>query len=148
MALATITGTLADFGRGNLAARQPEIIFNPSGPTTVISDGSTLAGVPIVVTPDSAGAWSQSFVPYDDQSPRRYLTMQIRMLDPGAEYIYIDFPDWQILVPTTGGRLTDILDLPLDAGFVWSVAGETIPAEARPGDWLLNTLTSDVFKLS
>lgn len=128
--------------------RMPELIFTPSGATTAISDGGTISAVPIVVTPNSDGFWSQTFTPYFDNSPRRYLSLQIRMLNPGADYTYIDFPDWKIMVPSGVSRLVDILDLPMDAGFAWSTAGGSIPNEARAGDWILDTLTSDLYKLS
>lgn len=148
MALATITGTLADFKRGNLAERNPELVFTPSAPTTTIAGGFLLSAVPVTVIPNSSGVWSVRLEEFENMNFPVHYTLQIRLLDPVAGYIFIDFPDWKIFAPIGGGPLTSIITGPVGGGLIWTVPDDEIPEGAQPGDLMLNTTTDDLFRIS
>lgn len=146
MATVQVTGTLADFGRGNLAARSPELVFTLSGPT-VTPDRFVLSAVPVTVTPAADGSFTAALEATDEMNPRQHYTVQIRLLDPAAGYVHIDFPDWTITVPAGGGAFPDLINGPLNIGWVWIVPGGAIPAEARSRDLLWDPSTDDVFTI-
>lgn len=147
MATVQVTGTLADFGRGSLAARSPELIFTPSAATTTISDGYLLAAVPITATLFPGGFFTVGLEESENTTDGIHYTAQIRLLDPDAGYIYVDFIDWKIVVPNGGGQLRDMGDSRATGAVVWTVPDGEIPAEARPNDLLLDTTTYDLFRL-
>lgn len=145
--MALVTGTLADFGRGNLAARNPELVFTPSAATTTIDDSYLLTAVPIVVTPSADGSFTVDLEPVDNMTTPVFYRIQVRLLDSVAGYVFIDFPDWRLAVPFEGGALHDLVPFPVAGGAVWTTATGDIPDEAVEGDLLFDTSTSDLFRL-
>lgn len=148
MALATITGTLADFGRVSLSSRSAELIFTPSAPTTTIAGGFLLSAAPIVVKPASNGSWSVALEEFENMHFPCFYTLKIRLLDPAAGYIWVDFPEWKIYVPFGGGTLAEVVAAPVGGGLIWTVPDDEIPDGAAAGDLMLNTTTSDLFRIS
>ena len=71
----------------------------------------------------------------------------IRCLDEFAGFARVSNPNWVITVPFEGGRIGDLLNIPLDAGWVWETPDGSIPGLAKVGDLLLDTSTSDLFRI-
>ena len=145
--MATVTGTLLDVGLESVQDRSPELVWTPSSATTTI-DGNLITAVPITTIPAADGAWLVELVSTEITTPPITYSLRIRLLDPASGFTWVDFPDWVITVPVEGGALPDFTNVPMGGGIVWEVAGGTIPALARPGDLMLNTLTSDLYRLS
>jgi hypothetical protein len=144
--MAIVTGTLADFGRANLITLNPELLFYPEDTTT---SGSMLlmADKPVSAVIDNAGNWTANLEPTENMSPRRYYKLRIRCRDTSGEFVYADFPDWKLYVPSGGGEITSLLDTPLDTGWVWVIDGGTDPAAARSGDLLFDSSTDNLYRL-
>jgi hypothetical protein len=145
--MATVTGTLLDVGLESVQDRSPELVWTPSSTTTTI-DGNLITALPITTIPAADGSWSVELVSTEVTAPPITYRLRINLRDPASGFTWVDFPDWAINVPVEGGALPDFTDVPVGGGIVWEVAGATIPALARPGDLMLNTLTSDLYRLS
>jgi hypothetical protein len=144
--MATVTGTLADFGRANLIDLSPELLFYPEDTTT---SGSYLlmANKPVSAVIDIWGNWTVSLEPTESMSPRRYYKLRIRCRDVSGGFVYADFPDWKLYVPPAGGNIAALLDTPLDTGWVWVIDGGSDPAAARSGDLLFDSSTDNLYRL-
>lgn len=144
--MAIITGTLVDVGLDPVTARYPELVWVPSAPTTTLN-GQLVTAVPVETIPSSNGTWTAELISTNETSPPITYSLRIRLLDPASGYVWMDFPDWKISVPWEGGNLSDLIGAPLATGVVWEVEGDTVPESARAGDLLLNTLTSDLYRI-
>lgn len=138
--MAFVTGTLTDFGLAALAAYAPEIVFTPSGPG--VNDTTLFATRPISVTPAANGSFAVNLAPTEDIRPDRWYAISMRWLDSSGGYIGVDFPDWQLRVPSAGGKVNDLLNVPANPGQVW--VSETPPTNPSPGTWWLNPTTGDL----
>jgi len=120
--MATVTGTLWDFGLASIAQYMPQIIFTPSGPAT--TETKLFATRPIVVTPAVGGAFSVDLKSTDDVQPAVWYRATVRWLDSAGEYVSQDSPDFKLFVPAAGGAigslLRDVIPFPSE---VW--VGET-----------------------
>jgi hypothetical protein len=140
--LATVTGTLTDFGLAALAAYSPQLIFTPSGPA--INTTSLLGTRPITVTPAADGTFTVTLATTEDMQPATWYTISAQWLNSTGGYIGRDFPEWQLFVPTAGGNITALLSIPTNPAQVW--VNPVAPANPTPGTWWLNPLTADLFE--
>jgi hypothetical protein len=144
--MAIVTGTLLDVGLKNIYSRTPELVWTPSSATTTTA-GELLTALPIITTVGADGSWSVNLTASELCIPQITYSLKIRLLDPAAGYVWVDFPDWIFNIPFEGGPITTLVNARASAGMVWEVAGDTIPSLANPGDLMLNTLTSDLYRI-
>jgi hypothetical protein len=152
--MATVTGTLADFGLSLLTAYSPKIIFTPSGPATGPGAGSArflLATRPIECIPAPDGKFSVELYPNEASIPATHYTIRIEWRDPNAfdddrGYVGRDDPDWELVVPNLGGSIADLLKLPSNPAQTW--VGDLPPDNPTPGTWWLLPSTGDIFEWS
>lgn len=128
--MAAVTGTLKTFGMESLTGKQPMIVFEANKPA-MGSGGELFATDPIKVTPASDGAFSARLQPTENlTSDGVHYKMWIEYLDSANNYVRVDNPDWTLRVPTAGGSLGDLLQLPkLNSALV-------ITSPTRPAVWL------------
>jgi hypothetical protein len=132
--MATVTGTLHDFGMGPLAAFSPKITFRPSGPG--VTGAKLLATKPITVVPDESGYFTVELEPTDAIHPDRWYTIAIEWLDASIEYIGKDIlVDWKLRVPQAGGPIGQLVEAPSNPAQVWT--GLTPPMLPTRGTWWL-----------
>ena len=146
--MAIVTGTLKDVGLESLYGHAAELHWIPSAATTML-DGTLISGMPKITPIAADDSWYQELVSSELCSPTiRYgLRVKILSLIPDLPPVWVDFPDWALWVPVEGGTLSSIADTPTAGTVVWEVAGDTIPALARPGDIMLDTTTSDLYRI-
>jgi hypothetical protein len=110
--MATVTGTLRNFGLANINHLDPEIIFQANRPATGGS-GQIFATDPIKVTPGAGGAWTVDLEPTETLlTADVYYIVSVEWRDPANNYMRADFPDWRLYVPTAGGVFGDLLAQP------------------------------------
>ena len=125
MATAAVTGKLSDFGLQPVAGLYPEIEFVASGPA-VASGGRLLITEPVRTTPTSDGDFTVNLQTSDDVVPLgTHYTMNVKWLDSAGNYVRVDSPNWKMRVPTGGGAIADLIQLPFGAALV--VTSPTAP---------------------
>ena len=151
--MATVTGTLSDFGVGEIRGLSPRIIFSPSGPATgSVNYSILLASRPIVVIPDAFGQFEVDLAPNDVLIPVTYYTVSIEwmvpdMFGPENGYIGTDYLQWKITVPSAGGPIGGMIATPSNPSQVW-IGPTPPPGDVLPGTWWLNTTTGDLLEWS
>lgn len=104
--MADVTGTLYDITGGHLAGKNPEIIF------TLDDTGVTQNGVyvtePSRVTPAGDGTFTVSLPSTDLMRDERYYKVSVEWQDEAGKPSRIDYPDWQLRIPTGGGPIGDL----------------------------------------
>lgn len=109
--MAVVTGTLSDFGLASLADMSPRIIFTPSGAGT---NGSQLfSSTPVVVYPDSTGAFSVTLAATDGVTPEVWYAVSIEHLNAGGEFTHFDVLGYRLYVPEVGGNIGEMPGAPL-----------------------------------
>lgn len=144
MAVATITGNLTDFSETKMNDYQPRITFSPSGPA--MNGQQMLVTRPIVVTPNSAGGFQVSLAPNENYSPATTYKVRVDWLDSGGNCVFSDHMPWDLVVPTTGGDIGDLLKVPANPASVW--ISETPPPRPTPGTWWLVPSTGNLYEWS
>lgn len=110
--MAAVTGTLKTFGLETLNGKRPVVVFEANKPA-VAPGGELFATDPIKVTPSADGAFSARLQPTENLTTDDvHYKMFIEYLDAANNYVRVDNPDWTLRVPTAGGTLTDLLQLP------------------------------------
>lgn len=142
--MATVTGALTDFGLKPFPELQPRLIFTPSGPS--MSNARLFATKPIIVTPFGSGSFTVDLQPTDRLRPVVWYTLTIEWLDPAGNYVSSDHLTWKLFVPTAGGELADLLDLPANPSLIW--VGPTPPPNPQPGQMWLNSITGTLSEWS
>ncbi|GAA0960168.1 hypothetical protein [Frigoribacterium faeni] len=104
--MATVTGTLSDFGYASLAPLRPEIAFIPSG--AGVFGGRLMATRPVTVTPGTSGYFEVDLVPADD----RWFQIRIAWLDPVSGAPDNDYVEPRLYVPELGGPIGHLLKAP------------------------------------
>jgi hypothetical protein len=104
--MATVTGTLYDIGGGHLAGKYPDLEFTLN--STAATAGGVYVTEPSIVTPAGDGTFTANLPATDLMRDDNYYTLAIRWQDSAGNMPRIDFPDWQIRVPTGGGNLGDL----------------------------------------
>lgn len=110
--MAVVTGTLKTFGLETLGSKRPVIVFEANKPGLSTS-GEVFATDPVKVTPAADGSWTARLQPTENLvTPDVSYTMFIEYMDSANNYVRLDNPDWKVRVPTAGGTLGDLLQLP------------------------------------
>lgn len=151
--MATVTGTLADFGLESLAQFAPEITFTPSGPAVFAP--YLMASKPISVIPAPDGTFSVDLFESFFGHPATWYTIKITWLNGANVPVGFDPIDWKLMVPEGGGALVDLLEVPSNPAQVWvgppdpndpsQPLGLTNPTS---GTWWLNPNTGDIYEWS
>lgn len=126
--MATVTGTLADFGLNSLASFSPQIVFTPSSAAVGgVAIPYLLATQPRVVIPASDGSFTATLVHTDILRGAKdiYYSIRIEWLDSAGNFVHVDFPDWKLYVPAAGGTIVDLIQAPWNPALVW--VGPTPP---------------------
>jgi hypothetical protein len=136
--MVAVTGNVSTFGLSSVPFYGAEVVFIPSSPA-VAGDRYVLSGREVRVPIEGgSGAFTANLAPTETTRPATFYRIRIESLDPANNFTYIDFPDWELRVPTTGGPIADLLDLSGNPAMVW--AGPTPPPVAPvPGMWWLDT---------
>lgn len=104
--MAVVNGTLYEVNGGHLAGKNPQLMF------TLNQTGTTAGGVyvtePSLVSPGSDGAWTADLASTDLMRDDCFYSLAIRWQDTAGNPARIDFPGWQIRVPTGGGFIGDL----------------------------------------
>lgn len=108
--MAVVTGTLWDIGNGHLVGKQPEIIFELNKPS--VKSGSLYVTEPLHVTPADDGTWRADLPWTTNMQDDAFYSVAIRWLDKANNYVRMDFPDWALQVPATGGLFSDLFGKP------------------------------------
>lgn len=140
--MATVTGSLLDFGMTSLVQRSPQIAFVPSG--AAAASGTILAATPVTVTPDNLGNFSVILQPTSELLADAWYTIRITVLDSAGNFTHIDFPEWKIRVPDAGGVISDLIGdaTAVNASFVYWQPTEPDPWPV--GTIWVNSVTGDV----
>jgi hypothetical protein len=104
--MAVVTGTVYEITGGHLVGKYPELVFTLNA--TAATSGGLYVTEPSIVAPASDGSFTTNLPSTDLMRDDNYYTLGIRWLDPAGNMTRIDFPDWQIRVPTGGGNVVDL----------------------------------------
>lgn len=140
--MATVTGTLNDFGLQAMAHLDPRIVFTLSGPAVTTSRVLLATRSIVVPVTEGHGFWSVELATTVGMRPERVINTRVEWRDPdfygeGSGFIGVDFHGWQLFVPPEGGSFADLVSAPSNPESVW--VGPTPPENAVPGTWWLNT---------
>lgn len=141
--MALVTGTLNTFAFATFINKAPRVVFTPSGPG--VSTKYVLATEPVEATFLNAQDFEVNLAVNEFVSPTTWYTLRIEWLDGAGNFTSVDFPDWKIRVPVGGGELGDLIDAPIDGGFIWTTTSPTDPPGSKPGDYILNPVTGDLY---
>ena len=133
-----VTGNVSTFGLESVSLAGAVIEFIPSNPA-MTGDRYVLTArtVRVPITPGS-GAFTATLATTETTRPATFYRIRIVSLDANANFTHIDFPDWELRVPTTGGPIADLLVLGANPGMVW--VGNSPPnTQIVPGVWWLVT---------
>ncbi|WP_309129487.1 hypothetical protein [Microbacterium sp.] len=114
--MATIWGTLSDFGLEALTPFKPVLKFLPSGPG--VKGNRLFSSRPVEAPVNATGAFSVLLEPTDGVIPKAWYTVSIEYLNPGGEYTSYDLLNYRLLVPAPGGAIGELPDTPLSADTV------------------------------
>lgn len=116
--MATVTGTLRNFGLANINYLDPQIIFEANKPA-LGPTGQIFATEPIIVIPTSDSSWTANLEPTEGLLTEDvYYTVSVRWRDPANNYMRADFPEWKLYVPSAGGVFGDLIQHPVNRSMV------------------------------
>lgn len=138
--MAVVTGTLYDIGGGHLAGKFPELVFTLND--TAATAGGVYVTEPSVIAPAGSGAFTADLPTTDLMRDDNYYTLQIRWQDAAGNRARVDFPDWQIRVPTGGGNLGDLRGPGTNMSMVY--VSLTRPDKALPLTWWFEQDPDDI----
>lgn len=138
--MATVTGTLTNFGLAALVGFSPRIIFAPN--TVAVSPDRIMAKQPIVVPVGPSGNFSVELAATVNLRPEAWYDISIEYLNPDGGYSSLDFAEFKLRVPTAGGDIPDLLDIPAVPAQVWVDVNP--PTSPTPGTLWLNPSTGDL----
>lgn len=130
--MATIYGTLTDFGLQTLTPYKPVLKFTPSGPG--VKGRRLFSERPVEVPVASDGSFSVLLEPTDGVAPKVWYTVSIEYLNDGGQYTSLDILGYRLFVPAPGGPIGEIPGAPLSADTV--LVGLTPPPPGFKGWWL------------
>jgi hypothetical protein len=90
--------------------KNPTIIFTLNAPNA--KSGVMLPTEPARITPASNGDFTAPLQSTTDMHDDAWYSVAIQWLDAAGEYKKIDFPDWALQVPTSGGSFSDLFGRP------------------------------------
>lgn len=130
--MATIYGTLTDFGLQTLTPYKPVLKFTPSGPG--VKGRKVFSGRPVEVPVASSGAFAVLLEPTDGVTPEVWYTVSIEYLNEGGQYTSLDILGYRLFVPAPGGAIGDLPGAPLSSDTV--LVGLNPPPPGYRGWWL------------
>ena len=131
--MATVTGNLKDIGGADMADRQGIVTFTLSQPNIMASGGGLRPDNTKKVTPGADGTFSTNLEPTTQMLADAWYNVKIEWVDTsGGLLAELQF---QIRVPSGGGTLSELADLPNGGGgganpLIWWV-GLTAPPSKR-----------------
>jgi len=135
--MATVTGTLTDFGLAALTAFQPTLIFTADSPA--VTTGGVLSARPIRVTPASDGSFTVDLVASSFTTPEVTYTLRIEWLDSAGGYIGLDILKG-LVVPPGSSNIDTLSSIPISRWWV----GVDPPPNPEANTWWLDTDTGDL----
>jgi hypothetical protein len=109
--MATVTGTLSDFGYASLAPYQPVVTFTPTGPG--VQGGRLLAAKPVSLSPGAGtGYFEVDLAPTEGIVPETWYQISISWLDTNAGWIEKNFVGTKLEVPELGGPIGYLVKSP------------------------------------
>lgn len=131
--MATITGTLSDFGLEPLSDRAPIIRFIPSA--AGVNGARLFASTPITVTPAPDGSFAVELASTDGVVPDAWYTVQIEHLNSGGVPTHFDVLGLRIYVPLDyDGPMSELPGVPLSPDTV--LVSLDLPPQGFKGYWL------------
>ncbi|MCT2085027.1 hypothetical protein M3D75_02755 [Microbacterium enclense] len=142
MALATVTGTLRDFGGELDTSISPRIVFRPNG--AAVGGGGLLFSRPVIVdTFGGGGAWSVQLESTDAlwnvTGGDVWYDVTVDRLTSGADWAPWDHPGSRLKVPPAGGVFSALVTAPTNPAQMW-VGPAVTAAQCAPG-WNVPTQT-------
>lgn len=110
--MALVEGSILDLTAGSMNPLEVEVVFTLNAPNTYpagSSVGRIIPTEPAVVKPDASGNFSVNLAVTTAMINEAWYNIQIRWLGADAGAALIDFPDWQLIVPTEGGNLGELV---------------------------------------
>jgi hypothetical protein len=104
--LPTVTGTLTEIAGGHLAGKFPELVFALNKPG--ITGSTVYPTEQATITPASDGTFTVSLADTTKMLDDSYYTLSIQWFDRSGNFNRIDYPEWQIRVPSSGGPIGDL----------------------------------------
>lgn len=148
--MAVVTFKLNDAGVASMANLFPKALLIPDGPAVLPTSPTDyfIPSKPVaaVLAPDGV-TFSVELFPSSWTQPRTLYRLVVMWHEPAGNFIDQDAPPWRFNVPPEGGNLSDMLDAPLDGGFVWATTDPGIPPHAKPGDLVYNPDTDDLDRI-
>lgn len=105
-----VTGNVRDIAGSAMDGKQIQVIFELIQPN---ANGANLYPTePKVITPGADGSFSVSLAQTSNMVDAGGYRMRMRWIGSDANATLIDFPDWLIVVPSSGGSLGDLITSP------------------------------------
>lgn len=137
--MATVTGTLTDFGLQALTPYAPTLVLIPAKPA-VSADGGVLATRPLRVTPAADGSFTfNPVVASVDTSPETMYALRIEWLDSASNYTGMDLLSG-LVVPLGLSQINDLSGIPVSRWWV----GPEPPDDPEAHTWWLDTTNGDL----
>ena len=144
--MAVITGLLQDFGGNPLNGVAARIVFSPSGPA--LQGSGIFTTRPQYAYPATDGSFSIQLIENGGLHPATWYNVWIEHLDVGTNYVRRDDLIWQLIVPSGGGPIGDLIAAPIQTFQVWVVAGGTEPLGSKSGDFIFNPINDDFLRIN
>ena len=110
--MALVSGSVLDLTAGSMDPLEIEVVFTLNAPNTYAagsSAGRIIPTEPAVIKPDSSGDFTVNLAVTTAMVNEGWYNLQLRWLGADSGTALIDFPDWQIIVPSAGGNLGDLV---------------------------------------
>ncbi|WP_426302782.1 hypothetical protein [Arthrobacter sp. R-11] len=124
-----VTGTLWDMGLGHLVSKHPELVWTLNAPNAKASGLFTTE--PVRTTPAADGSFSATLASTTDMQDEAWIRLSVQWSDAAGNFQKVDFPDWRIEVPTTGGSFPNLITGPAGNSRMVYVS-LTPPEDPRP----------------
>lgn len=129
-----VTGNLTDVGLGHLVGLNPEVEFTLNAPN--VSGSNIFATRPQAVAVPSSGAFSLTLADNMSMRDESWYTMRVRWQEPGRPnetgWAAVDIHDWKIIVPASGGSISDLTGGALPSNMRFVYVSLTAPAVTTP----------------
>lgn len=147
--MALITGVLADFERKAMTTRHPVLEFHPSGPGVRAGASVLYASRVISVQPaPSTGEWSADLELTTLLSPEVWYEVSIKWLDEAGNFVSLDRLPGRLYVDSPGA-FTDKYRVKNAPWYAWVEADPVAPpVGANLGDWVLDSISGDLFRVA
>ena len=140
--MATVTGTLTDFGLNNLFSFSPRLFFTPS--TVGVLNGQVFATKPVRATIFEDASFSVELQPTEALLNDVYYSVSISYLNTGGTYISLDLPEWKVRVPDEGGPIGELITAAVNPRLTW--VDEDPPIAPTAGQLWLVPSTGDLYR--